>query len=85
MYQYRVVTHGGKIYVEYLLVGDASEEWSREKSFTFYGLAGCYDLEFMTVWGAKRYIRKQVKADKKAAERKAEKAKDPVVVWGPHP
>ena len=84
MYQYRVVTHGGKIYVEYK--DGISLEWYREKEI-FFGAMTTYtiDLTFCTIWGAKWWIHRQVKADKKFAKYKAEKAKDPVVVWGPYP
>lgn len=86
-YQYRVVTHDGKIYVEHRPADD-SMEW-RHAMDVYWDVFGSeyrhYYVWFLTVWGAKRWIRKQVKKDKKAAERKAEKAKDPVVVWGPYP
>ena len=85
MYQYRVVTHAGNIYVEYSDLDRKGHLWKKVQET--YGIVYqiSVDTVFYTIWGAKWWIRRQVKKDKKAAERKAEKAKDSVVVWGPYP
>lgn len=87
MYQYRVVTHAGAIHVEYRKNG-TEDTWNRVQSREWDDWYNeyCYtDNYFFTVWGAKRWIRRQVKKDKMSAKLEAEKAKDPVVVWGPYP
>ena len=87
VYQYRVVTHAGNIYVEYCDTS-VKTEWKkwRDPLWThFTGRCIYCDRYFATVWGAKWWIRRQVKKDKKAATLKAEKAKAPEVVWGPYP
>lgn len=86
-YQYRIVTHAGAVYAEYRQKGtDGSWKHAQDESYNCWDDRHYYhDVYFYTVWGAKRWIRRQVKKDMMSAKLDAEKAKDPVVVWGPYP
>ena len=78
-YQYRVVTHAGKIYVEYLDPSCKEKKWTRVQDSLYSALMHRhFDLEFITIWGAKWWIRRQIRKDMQAAT-------VPVVVWGPYP